>query len=196
MRRKTQFVQGAYYHIYNRGANRRTIFRDEAGYHYVLGKMKKYSKRYSISIIAYCLMPNHYHWLIRQDGEFPARLLPQRVFNGYTKAFNARYGCSGTLFEGPYKDKHVDQDEYLHHLCRYIHANPLKDGIAFHLEMWPYSNLLEWLGLRNGTLVDRQFVADFFPDPERYRAWIVDYLRTRELPEALAKYLAEIEADR
>jgi putative transposase len=193
VRRKIRFVQGSYYHIYNRGAGRQTIFRDEAGYTYVLRAMKKYSAQFGIAIIAYCLMPNHYHWLIRQDGELSAHLLPQRVFNGYTKAFNIRYSRSGTLFEGPFKARQIDSDEYLRHLCRYIHANPLKDGIAFHLDMWPYSNVHEWLGLRKGTLLDAQFVNDFFPDREGYRTWVLDYVRTRQLPEALANYLTFIE---
>jgi len=193
MRRKIQFVRGSYYHIYNRGAARQTIFRDDADYTYVLRSMKKYSAQFSISIIAYCLMPNHYHWLVRQDGELPGQLLPQRVFNGYTKAFNHRYARSGTLFEGPYKANPVENDVYLRHLCRYIHANPLKDGITFHLEMWPYSNLPEWLGLRDGTLYDAHFVDQFFPSCAHYRAWVLDYVRTRQLPDALAAYLDALE---
>jgi len=90
-----------------------------------LRAMKKYSIQFSFAIIAYCLMPNHYHWLIRQESELSVQLLPQRVFNGYSKNFNKRYQRSGTLFEGPFKANLVDNDEYLQHLCRYIHANPL-----------------------------------------------------------------------
>jgi putative transposase len=76
--------------------------------------------------------------------------LPQLVFNSYGKAYNKRYDHSGTLFEGRYKAKHVDSDCYLRHLCRYIHANPVKDGLVEHLEEWPYSNYLEWNGLGCG----------------------------------------------
>ena len=64
-------------------------------------------------MIVYCLMPNHYHFLVRQNGENAAGLLPQRVFNSYTKAYNKRYKHSGTIFEGRYKAIPVEQEPYL-----------------------------------------------------------------------------------
>lgn len=79
-------------------------------------------------MIAYCLMPNHYHFLVRQEGEYPGGLLPQRIFNGYTKAYNKLYEHSGTLFERRYQVKQVESESHLLHLCRYIHANPIRDG--------------------------------------------------------------------
>ena len=60
-RRSTLFVPGGFYHIYNRGANRNSLFYDESNYLYVLSLLKKYSQQLQISVIAYCLMPNHYH---------------------------------------------------------------------------------------------------------------------------------------
>jgi REP element-mobilizing transposase RayT len=80
-RRDVEFVKGEYYHIYNRGANRMSIFGDVKDYAYVLEKMNDYGKKLKITIIAYCLMVNHFHWLVRQDGEAPAGLLSQRVYN-------------------------------------------------------------------------------------------------------------------
>jgi len=127
--RRIQFTPGQYYHIYNRGSGHRSIFREQDNYLFVLRLVKKYASAFDISVIAYCLMPNHYHFLLRQDGTEAAGLLPQRVFNSYTKAFNKRYDCSGTLFEGRYEAIHVDKEGYLLHLCRYIHANPVKDGL-------------------------------------------------------------------
>ena len=168
---------GQYYHFYNRGAHRQPIFNEDDNYFFVLGKIKAYCQKYWITPIAYCLIPNHYHLCLRQDRENPARLVPQYVFNSYGKAFNKRYGHSGTLFEGPHKVHHVNSDEYLRQLCRYIHANPLKHGVVQDLEEWPYSNYLEWIGKRKGTLVDRPFVAEMFPGgPEIYREFVKDYL--------------------
>lgn len=195
MRRRVQFAQGEYYHIFNRGVGRQQIFLDQADYTYVLRAMKRYSQEFSISVIAYNLMPNHYHWLVRQDSELPVRLFPQRIFNGYTKAFNRRHQRSGTLFEGPYRALRVDSDEYLKHLCRYIHANPIKAGLSSTLEAWPYSNIHEWLGKRGGSLVDQQFVETFFADRERYIEWILDYVHTANMPDTLADYLAELEQE-
>jgi putative transposase len=125
-----EYVLGHYYHLYNRGADRAPIFREEDNWLFVLRKVKEYCRTLSLTPIAYCLMPNHYHFLIRQEGDHGAGLLPQRVFNSYTKAFNKRYGRSGTLFEGNYKALAVEEDAHLLHLCRYIHANPVKDGFV------------------------------------------------------------------
>lgn len=188
--KRADYQPGRYYHIYNRGAHRQSIFREYANYIFVLEKIKEYSQKFAITLIAYCLLPNHYHFLLRQDGEQPASLLPQRVFNSYTKAFNKRYEHSGTLFEGNFKAKLVRDDSYLLHLCRYIHANPMKHGLVDDLEDWSYSNYLEWVGLRNGKLVDRAFVVDFFPELGQYRAFVMDYLVDRNvLPEGLDRYL-------
>ena len=71
----------------------------------MLQKVRKYSQDLHVAVIAYCLMPNHYHFLLRQDGEQPAGSLPQLVFNSYTKAYNKCYGHSGTLFEARYISK-------------------------------------------------------------------------------------------
>jgi putative transposase len=158
--------------------------------------IKEVSKACQISMIAYSLLPNHYHWLARQDGQTPMRLLPQRVFGSYTLTFNHRYGRSGTLFGDRFRAKLVDSDEYLRHLCLYIHANPVRHGIAAAPELWPYSNYLEWIGARDGTLVDRDVIQNFFGDSERYRQCLVDYLAGAiTLPTALSKDLDELERD-
>jgi putative transposase len=107
--RRPDYLPGHYYHLYNRGAHRDSIFREEDNYLYLLRKVKAYCCSLSLTPIAYTLLPNHYHFLIRQDGEEPTGRLPQRVFNSYTKAYNRRYGHSGTLFEGNYRAVVVDE---------------------------------------------------------------------------------------
>lgn len=91
------FVEGQFYHIYNRGSGRQPIFFEEENYRYLLRLFKKYTQNTRITVIAYCLMPNHYHFLVRQDGETSAGLLFQRVFNAYTKAINKKYDRVGTM---------------------------------------------------------------------------------------------------
>lgn len=191
--RRPEYLASHYYHIYNRGADKAVIFREDENYIFVLRKMKRYSQALDLTMIAYCLMPNHYHFLIRQDGDQPAGLLPQRVFNSYAKAYNKRYGRSGTLFEGPYRVRLVDEETYVRHLCRYIHASPVKDGLVARLEDWPYSNYLEWMGLRSGTLFDREFVQDHFESPASYREFVLDYVALRRLPQELDTYLSDWE---
>lgn len=190
-KRRVQFTQGSYYHIYNRGADRRSIFRDTENYWFVLRLIKRYAASLQVSMIAYCLLPNHYHWLVRQDGEAPAGLLAQRVFNAYTKTYNNTYGRSGTLFEDRFKAIHVGSDTYLRHLCCYIHGNPVRHGLADAPEFWPYSNYLDWIGKRSGTLLDPDFVASQFGSIEQYQSRLHAHLTGQiRLPGGLQQYLA------
>jgi len=183
------YAEGCYYHIFNRGAHQVSIFREHDNYLFVLRKMKAYCPALHIAPIAYCLLPNHYHMLVRQDGDRPVGLLPQRVFNAYSKAYNERYAHSGTLFQGPYRVRLVDQDSYLLHLCRYIHANPVIHGMVSSVADWPYSNYPEWTGERLGTLVDLDFVQAHHPHPQDYERFVQQYVVERRLPEELDAHL-------
>jgi len=75
---------GMYYHIYNRGVSQSALFRELDNYRFVLEKIQKYRKENNVTVIAYSLMPTHYHFLLRQDGEQPAGNVPQSVFNSYS----------------------------------------------------------------------------------------------------------------
>lgn len=189
-RRKLRFEEGHYYHIYNRGAGRQSICRDDSDYLRLLKLLNGVSSECDISVIAYCLLPNHYHWLVRQDGAIAADKLVGRVFGSYSQSFNLRHKRSGTLFEGTFEAILVETDEYLRHLCRYIHANPVRHGLALSPDLWPYSNYLEWIGKRPGVLVDRAFVDAHFPKPGQYEEYVLSYLTGQvTLPPGLRGYL-------
>lgn len=191
--RRPIYMTGSYYHLYNRGVHREPIFREDANYFYLLRNLKTYSQQLRIQPIAYCLMPNHYHFLVRQDDKEPAGLLVQRLFNSYVKAYNERYAHHGTLFEGSYQCILVDNDEYLRHLCRYIHLNPVGAGLAQRPEDWPFSNYQEFIGQRRGTIVDPGFVRMQFTSPERYRAFVEGYAATNSVPRTLADWMKKFE---
>lgn len=177
------FLTGHYYHIWNRGRSRLPICHDARDYECITAKLIQYSQKLSISVIAYALLPNHYHFLVRQDNTARATLLPQRIFNSYSKVYNLKYAHSGTLFEGRPGCKPVDTPPYLLHLCRYIHANPIKHGLTRCLDAWPYTNLDEWLSRRCSPLVDRSFIDHYFPSPTTYKAFVEEiiprYLKRR-----------------
>lgn len=189
-RRKNTFTTGHYYHVYNRGVNRNRIFLNEDNYLHCLKLMKKYCQKYLVTVIAYCLMPNHYHFLLRQDGATSISHFTGTLFNAYSQALNQQIGRTGTLFEGRFKDVHVDKESYLLHLCRYIHGNPVKACLVTSPAEWQYSNYLEWIGERPGKLVDHDFVDAFFSNRQDYQEFVLDYLRgIDDLPPDIEQYL-------
>ena len=86
--RTTEFARGQYYHIYNRGAGKSKIFFIEDNYRYLLKLMQRYMGKYSVSVIAYCLMPNHYHFLLMQLTGEPLSKFINVLFNAYVQALN------------------------------------------------------------------------------------------------------------
>jgi REP element-mobilizing transposase RayT len=145
-----------------------------------------------VTILAYCLMPNHYHFMLRQDGEVTPSTFIQRLFLTYTQAFNKQQKRSGPLFQGRFSHVLVDRDEYAIHLCRYIHLNPVAADLVSQPQDWPYSNYLEWIGLREGTLVDHAFIQQFFPTPADYVAFVQTHLTHGKMQE-LRPYLLDDE---
>jgi len=186
MPKRLSFVQGGYYHIYNRGAGRQPIFREARNYIYVLRLLKKVAGECEVAVIAHSLLPNHYHWLLRQDGETPAGKVPTRVFGSYSQAFNNAYGRSGTLFQGPYKVLAVDTDAYFVNLCTYIHLNAVHHGLVDSPDDWPYANYLEWIDKRPGTLVDKDLVRAYFAAPQEYQDFVEGFRQRYTFQEALS----------
>jgi len=201
-RRLVPFVPGSYYHIYNRGNNRQTVFFETDNYLYFLRGIKKHLLPV-VDLISYCLMPTHYHLLTRvkdfrnQTSEVSktseVSFAMQKLLISYTKAVNKRFDRVGSLFQGAFQAKPITNSQQLLHLCRYIHANPVKDELVADPADWPYSNYLEWIGEREGKLVDHEFVQSQFTSPKEYRNFVLDYLRSRELPEDIQLYLNSLE---
>ncbi|MEW6084128.1 MAG: transposase [Chloroflexota bacterium] len=201
-RRETPFISGLYYHTYNRGNNRQAIFFQPENYLYFLKGIKKYLAPVA-TIIVYCLMPAHDHILVRikQTSEVlntsevskQVSLAMQKFLISYTKAINKRFERVGALFQRQFQAKPIQTYSHLLNLCVYIHANPVKDGLVALPEDWIYSNYLEWLGQRNGTLVDREFVQENFGSPQEYQTLVMNYVKTRYLPDDVRKYLNSLE---
>jgi len=190
-RRESPFLPGHYYHLYNRGHNRQAIFFEQANYVYFLRGIKRYLSG-ALDIIAYCLMPTHYHLLMRvkePQTEISASRAMQKIIISYTKAINHRFKRVGALFQGQFQSKRVADESYLVNLCVYIHANPVKDGLVVAPEDWDYSNYREWLGMRDGTMVDQAFIQEHFDTADQYRALMADYLATRRVPEVMRAHL-------
>ena len=191
-RREIPFVPDVYYHIYNRGNNCEAIFFEPDNYLYFLKKVKTYLVPVA-DVLVYCLMPTHYHIVakVRQTSEVSLAMMKLSV--SYTKAINKKFQRVGVLFQGQFQAKTVVNSTYLLNLCRYIHANPVKDGIVADISQWQYSNYLEWIGERGGTLVNREFIAEYFDSSADYCEFVSDYLKSRQLPEDVRIYLNSLE---
>lgn len=151
-RRKLEFRAGCYYHLYNRGHNRSNIFFDRQNYLYFLRQLHRYLVQQDVDIVAYCLMPNHYHLLVYlQTDDLSNRM--QACMLSYTKAINQRYQRCGSLFQGRFQAIWVNTDQYLLHLTRYIHLNPVKAGFVTRPEDWEFSSYQDYLELRQGQLL-------------------------------------------
>jgi len=183
------FVQGQYYHLYNRGAGKAKIFFNDGNYQCLLRLVKEYYQKHGATIIAYCLMPNHYHFLLRQESDEPLSKFMQILFNSYVQALNIQQERKGTLFEGRFKLTCVEKWEYLIILARYIHRNPVKAGLVAKPEDWVYSNYREWIGLRDGGLVDKIFVQDHFPSADEYVKFVSDVEDEKKSYEKIRKYM-------
>ncbi len=149
MLRKVTFAPGEYYHIYNRGTDKRKIFltqkeqlrflallyicNNTASIHISNYKSLKLMdffdleiKEPLVTIGAYCLMPNHFHLLIKETRENGITEFMQKLSTAYSMYFNIKHHRKGTLFEGPFKAEHANEDRYLKYLISYIHLNPVK----------------------------------------------------------------------
>ena len=143
--RKVSFAPGEFYHIYNRGNDKREIFHDQQDYFYFLKTLNIFNTKMSlrlrymskdfficnnnpglVSIGCYCLMPNHFHLLITQTEDGDISKFMQKVMTSYVMYYNQKYKRTGSLFEGKFKSKHIGDDRYFKYLFSYVHLNPIK----------------------------------------------------------------------
>ena len=182
-----QFSDDQYYHVYNRGVEKRKIFTDEQDYTVFIGLIKKYltgeapadsKNRHKfkhlgddVSIMSYCLMANHFHLLLHQKSDAGISQFMRKLNTGYVMYFNNRHDRVGGLFQGVYKASHISSDPYLYHVSRYIHLNPV-DYITY-----PYSSIKYYL---NPSSTPEWFntkrVTDLFDGSSKeYISFVEDY---------------------
>ncbi|MEK7171235.1 MAG: transposase [Patescibacteria group bacterium] len=135
---------GASYHLYNRGNGKQIIFFGDEDRRLYLGLLRKFAIETGFLVIAYCLMPNHVHLLVRQRGQDGPSKLISRLHTSYSMYFNKKFGKVGHLFQGRYKQKIVADDNYLVCLLSYIHLNPVKDQLTLKPESYEWSSYGEY----------------------------------------------------
>jgi len=170
--RITPLMPDTYHHIYNRGVNRQDIFLGEDNMLFFLKRLRKYFANDMAEIVAYCLMPNHYHLLVWiKSADFSATVM-QPLGVSYTKAINKQHNRVGPLFQGPFRAIQVGSTEHLLQLARYIHLNPIAAGLVSRPEDWLYSSYRDTIGLRNGTLANPQIILEHFSSAKAYQKFV------------------------
>ena len=165
-----------FYHFYNRGNNRENIFRENQNYIYFLTLLKRYLLPVA-EFYSYCLLPNHFHFILRikDEDKLPLRIQKgeQRVsqpfsnfFNAYSKAFNKQYDRRGSLFQEHPKRIQIENSDYLRNLILYVNTNPDHHGIGEY-QTYPFSSYKALVSSRNSSLM-RTEVHDLFGGRENF----------------------------
>lgn len=184
-----QYLENGIYHIYNRGVEKRNIFMDNQDYKTFLYFLKIYLQKPSdnsdddsfrikssnkknfsdkIELLCYCLMPNHFHLLIKQKEEKDITDFMRCLLTNYSMYFNRKHKRIGSLFQGRYKAVLVQDDNYLLHLTRYIHLNPIKKITKnINPEKYDYSSYKDYLGLRNTKWIKPNFILEYFKENKK-----------------------------
>jgi putative transposase len=140
------YFPGAFYHVINRGNQRRKIYWDTADYEHMLRMLQDASQRYQLLVHAYCLMPNHFH-LLAEVGEHPLELAMKSAETSYARYFNRRHRKIGHVFQARYRAILCDKSSYLLELIRYIHLNPVRAKLVNRPEEWSWSSHRSYVGL-------------------------------------------------
>lgn len=193
--RKTAFVNGELYHVYNRGTDKRVVFSHDYDLNRFIQSMiefnsldpigsiyensfekSKLGRRTSklVNIVCYCLNPNHYHMILEQNADGGLSEFMKRLNGGYTKYFNNKYKRSGVLFQGKFKSNHIDSNEYLLHASVYVNLNNRvhkikKDKI--------YSSWKEFSDSTTAGFCKKNIILEQFKNKKEYKEFGEDTLK-------------------
>lgn len=222
MSRKLEFGVNEFYHIYNRGTDKRPIFLDDIDrqrFSYGLFMLntpvavemkrvggqasdklfdpkKKKTSETLVDIGAYCLMPNHFHLLVREKREGGLSVFMHKLLTSYSMYFNLKHKRTGALFESPFRAQHVADDDYLRYLFAYIHLNPIKminpgwpeteiggmDQAIEHLKGYRFSSYLDYLSEATRPeqkILNRTAFPEYFQKPSEFSELLKDWLLYR-----------------
>jgi putative transposase len=188
------FVNGEYYHIYNRGVAKMPIFTNffdyrrftkSMIYYQIEGPKPKFSrfvpasvplneKNKIVEIVCYCLMSNHFHFLLMQKKDGGITEFVSKLSNSYTRYFNVKNKRVGPLLQGEFKSVYIESNEQLLHVSRYIHLNPLIGYLVKDLDWHRWSSYPEYIGIGNTEVCSKDIILDQFKSREDYRQFVLD----------------------
>jgi putative transposase len=196
-----QYTPEAYYHIFNRGVDKSKIFVDSTDYAVFLSFLKRHLSHEAkkdlknrpylnlsqeIELLAFCLMPNHFHLFVYQTQAESFTKLLRSVCTSYTMYFNNKYKRVGHLFQGRFKASLIENDAYLQHISRYIHLNP-ED-----YKHWEWSSLSYYLGKKSADWLNTKKILSLFDDSaDSYEQFMDDYSNYEKSLDLLSANLAD-----
>jgi len=203
--RKIIFVNDYFYHVYNRGIEKRAVFTNRREfqrfidtftyYRFQTAKMrfskylvlpveekKKFLMEVSklnplVDIVAFSLMSNHFHFILKQKIEDGISKFISKTVNSYSKYFNTKHKREGPLFQGIFKAVWVETDEQLMHLSRYIHLNPYVSSLVKlgNLYSYKWSSLRDYLETNPFSFIQKESILGLFKNRESYKKFVIDY---------------------
>lgn len=210
--RTTPLVNDQIYHVFNRGVAKLPIFTDkrdhnrflETIYYYQfqgpkpqfsqLNRFKdfKFDKNKKIvEVFCYCLMPNHYHFLIKQIEDNGVSEFISKLSNSYTKYFNTKYDRVGPLLQGQFKAVRIEYDEQLIHVSRYIHLNPIASFLVKDLKEYLWSSYPTYIGLQVDKICTSEFILSMFKTKQKYEQFILDHVNYSQSLEIIKHLLID-----
>ncbi len=208
--RKFPFVNEQVYHICNRGVNKQKIFFSSSDFSHFLEVALHYkfradkfsyaargkesrsilsdpgSEQYispKVDVLAYCLMPNHFHLLLKQNEEGGITWYLQHLINSYVHYVNTKHERIGPLFQGRFRAILMTSDEQLLHVVRYIHLNPVVAKMIESPNTYIWSSHKDYLSDNENPLIDRGFILRFFSDALEFQKFVsnhIEYARSLE----------------
>lgn len=189
-------VNDQFYHVYNRGVEKRRIFENRRtytrflqtiNYYRLEGPKPKFSNfiqyksfepnpdKKVVDIICYCLMPNHFHFLVKQLKEGGISEFISKLANSYTKFYNIKFDRVGPLLQGQFKAVLIESDEQLVHVSRYIHLNPASSFLVKKPEDYEWSSYNEYLNNNKGVC-SKEEILNFFKSAADYKKFVDDQI--------------------
>jgi REP element-mobilizing transposase RayT len=193
-RRKIQFVAENFYHIFNRGNRKQRIFFEDENYKYFLHQLHKYFDPQGIEVISYCLMPNHFHLIIYLTKEVDFSSIMRRFSISYARSLNRWIDSAGHVFQGNFGAQQIHKSEYLTHVCRYVHLNPVLANLVKLPYEWRYSDYSVWVdSALSKELPAVRVREDYFIGASDYKRFVLDYWQDKETENHLFKKLGLFE---
>ena len=203
--RKVPLATGEIYHVFNRSVAKQPIFLTDGDYNRALEVINFYrfgslplrfshykrlptdqrkdftedltkTGRQIIVILSFCLMPNHFHFLLKPLEDKATSIFMRKFQDSYSKYFNTKQKRTGSLFQAMFKAVRIETDDQLIHVSRYIHLNPTSSHVvkAESLSDYPWSSYKEFIKEKNEFITDTKSILDYFKSRESYKKFVLD----------------------